>query len=101
MSGAVSAPARTRPGWTYLGEEPYFFDHWGYGEGASFRQVMYDYGAWQHPRGEEATMDNIGEFTSDYPPGWYWSGAKGSDEIAGGGPFVSREAAQVAAELGA
>ena len=92
----MSAPAR--PGWAYLGEEPYFFDHWGRGEGASFRQVIYDYGMWLHPRGEEPTMDNIDEFASDYPPGWYWSGADAAGATIGGGPFGSRDAAMAAAE---
>lgn len=87
-----------RLGWSYLGEEPYFFDHWGYGTGASFRQVIYDYGAWQHPRGEEATMENIGEFSSDYPPGWYWSSIDADGHTSGDGPFTSCELAMSAAE---
>lgn len=93
----MSAPG-ARPGWAYLGEEPYWFDHWGYGEGAGFRQVTYDFGVWHHPQGEEPDMNNVDEFVSDYPPGWYWTGSAGEGAITGGGPFTSRDAAMAAAE---
>lgn len=87
-----------RPGWAYLGEEPYWFDHWDYGGGPDFRQVTYDFGAWYHPRAEEPDMDNIREFVSDYPPGWYWTRSVEAGVIMGGGPFTSRDAAMLAAE---
>lgn len=100
----MSALVPERAGWMYLGEEPYFFDHWGYGEGLDFRQIIYDYGAWHHRSGQdiEPDMENIDKFVSDYPPGWYWSGhtanPSGEGAPTGAGPFSNREAAMLAAE---
>jgi hypothetical protein len=90
--------------WRHLTREEmgdYDFDMTERWVGSRFALVVYDYGVWLHPKGEEATMENAHEFESQYPPGYYWSGGDrsaphqpGDPPPASGGPFAKRQDAQ-------
>jgi hypothetical protein len=81
--------------------EGYDFEMLERSEGGRWAQVVYDYGAAEHPRGEEPTMENIDEFVQMYPAGYYWYGVVQGEPLCGcryGGPFGGLRAAKADAD---
>ena len=101
--GKAGRPAKAG-GWRRLTRDEmdgYDFEMLERSAGARWAQVVYDYGMALHPRGEEPTMENIGEFVEQYPAGYYWHGVvRGEplDESHHGGPFASLRTAKADAD---
>ena len=102
----MSATASAAPRWRHLTRDEmdgYDFSMYEKTTPSAFLHVSYDYGGWEHPRGEDASMENIHEFVQTYPAGWYWHASErvphGQEPRQGhGGPCPSERVAKRAAE---